>query len=115
MKEVRLTKTATQDLAAGALAYSYEFDRDGVLDFIEIHFSAACSQTVTVSKDSVIGANYDTVYKTDVLSSATNYTYQPTRPIPYNKGDKILVGITSGGTAVAYMTAHLKEVATWAR
>ena len=113
MKQVLLRKEATQDLAAGALAYTYEFTRDGVLDDLRIHFSASCSQTVTVKFDSLTHANYDVTLKTDILSSATDYTYQPPRPIFFQKGDKLVVGITSGGMAVAYMTAFLKEVHTW--
>jgi hypothetical protein len=113
MKEVILRKEATQDLAAGALAYTYEFTRDGVLDDIRINFSAVCSQTVTITFDSVTGSNYDVILKTDILSSNLDYTYQPTRPIFFQKGDKLVVGITSGGAAVAYMTAFLKEVHTW--
>lgn len=113
MKEIVLRKEATQNLAAGALAYSYEFTRDGALDDLRINFSAACSQTVTVTFDSVTGENYDVVLKTDILSAAVDYTYQPTRPLFFQKGDKLVVGITSGGTAVAYMTAFVKQIETF--
>jgi hypothetical protein len=113
MKQVLLRKEATQDLAAGALAYSYEFTRDGVLDQLLVNFSAACSQTVTVTFDSLTHANYDVIMKSEVLSSASDFMYQPARPIFFQKGDKLVVGITSGGAAVAYMTAFLKEIQTW--
>jgi hypothetical protein len=113
MKEVVMRKEASQDLAAGALAYTYEFTRDGVLDDIKFNFSAACSQTVTITFDSVTGANYDTILKTEVMSSASDFYYQPTRPVFFQKGDKLVVGITSGGAAVAYMTAFLRDVATF--
>lgn len=113
-KLIRLRKTATQDLAAGALAFSYTFLRDGYLDFIEAKLSAACSQAVVVTKDNVTGAAYDAVLKSETLSSATAWTYQPTRKIPFAKGDILLIGITSGGTAVAGLTIHLEEVMTWA-
>ena len=113
MKEVVLRKETSKDLSSGALAYTYEFTRDGVLEDIKFNFSASCSQTVTVTFDSVTGANYDTLLKTEVLSSASDFYYQPTRPVFFQKGDKLVVGITSGGTAVAYMTAFLKEVATF--
>jgi hypothetical protein len=115
MKEILLRKEATQDLSAGALAFTYEFVRDGQLDAIMVNFSAACSQVFTVTFDSLTGANYDVIVKSDTLSSAVDYVYQPTRPLWFRKGDKIVVGITSGGTAVAYMTAFLKEVETWAQ
>lgn len=109
-KEVMLRKEATQDLSAGALAYSYEFTRDGELDEVRINFTnAACSQTVTITFDSGTGANYDTILKTEILSSAADFVYKPTRPDFFKKGDKLVVGITSGGTAVAWMTAFLKE------
>jgi c-di-GMP-binding flagellar brake protein YcgR len=113
MKEVILRKEATQDLAAGALAYSYEFLKDGVLDQLMVNFSAACSQTITITFDSQTHANYDVILKSEVLSSAVDFLYQPTRPIFFQKGDKVVVGITSGGAAVAFMTAFLKEVHTW--
>jgi hypothetical protein len=113
MKTVVYRKEASQDLSTGALAYSYEFTRDGVVDEIRINFTAACSQTITITFDSATHANYDVVLKTEVLSSASDFIYKPTRPDFFQKGDKLVVGITSGGTAVANMTAFLQDANTF--
>ena len=113
MKTVVYRKEATQNLAAGALAYSYEFTRDGELDEIRFNFSAACSQVLTVTFDSVTGANYDTVLLNETLYAADDFVYKPSRPSFFQKGDKLVVGITSGGSAVVYMTAFLRDANTF--
>jgi len=113
MKKVLQRKEATQNLAAGALAYSYEFTRDGFLEDVRVNFSAACSQAVTITFDSITGDNYDVILKSETLSAAVDFYHQPARPIFFQKGDKLAIGITSGGTAVAYMTAFISEVDTF--
>lgn len=113
MKNVVYRKEATQDLLAGALAFTHTFTKDGELDEVRINFSAACSQTVTITFDSVTGANYDVILKTDVLSAASDYVYKPTRPDFFRAGDAVRIGITSGGTAIAYMTAFIRDVETF--
>ena len=114
-QKIKITETATQALGAGALAYSYTFLRDGYLDGVEIHFSGACSQTVSVTRDSVDGANYDTVLKSEALSVVTDFTYFPSRKRYFRKGDIIKIGITSGGSTTAYLTALLEEEHTWVK
>jgi hypothetical protein len=113
MKSVILRKEATQNLAGGALAYSYEFTRDGYLDDVRINFSAACSQAVTITFNSKTHANYDVILKSETLSAAVDFYHQPARPIFFQKGDALDIGITSGGAAVAYMTALISEVDTF--
>ena len=111
--QTKITETATQALGAAALAYSYEFLKDGYLDNIEFKFSGACSQTLTVTRDNLDGAAYDAVLKTQALGGATYFTYQPVRKIYFRKGDILLVGITSGGATTVGMTAFMEGGLTW--
>lgn len=105
--------THSQDLAAAALEKSYTMTKDGVLDWVGFGFNVACSQTITITRDSIDGANYDFVIKSETLVAATSFFYQPARPIVLFTGDILKVEIDTGGAAIAYMTAMLKEGGTW--
>jgi len=111
--QTKITETETQALGAGALAYSYTFLKDGYLDRVEAHFSGACSQTLTIVRDALAGAAYDTTLVSQALGGVTDYTYQPTRRIYFRKGDILLVGITSGGATTAGVTVFMEEDPTW--
>lgn len=104
-----LKKTGSQDLGSGALSVATSFGKKWQLTGVYIHFDASCSQTVTVTRDSADGANYDTVLKEETLSAATDFTFKPTEEL-LKSGEEISVGIDSGGSATAYLTIIGKEV-----
>lgn len=109
IKTVPLKKTGNQDLSAAKMDVSTAFGKKWQLTGVYIHFDAACSQTVTVKRDSSDGANYDSVIKSEVLSSATDFSWSPTEEI-LESGDEINVQVSKGGTANGYLTIVGKEL-----
>ena len=101
-----LKRIDSQDLAAAALSTTTTFDRRWQLLSIFIHFSAVCSQTLTVTFKSKDGTNYDTVLSTQVLVAATDVYIQGESTDIFWKGDELTVEITTGGAAIAYITIN---------
>lgn len=98
-------KTGSQDLSAAVLALTTSFARPWRLKEVNIHFSAAVTETVTVTRDEFTGANYDTVLKTEALTSATDFTWRPEGGVLLKRGDEIKVGCTNAtATQTAYVT-----------
>ncbi len=68
------------------------------LDSVRIHLNAvggAGSLTVTI--DANAGAAYDVVLNTQDLTALADYVYQPTRPIPLDLGDKLVIAWANAG------------------
>ncbi len=106
MQYAILKKSGSQDLAIGAMNIITAFTRRWRLASVEIHFSVASSQEVTVIKDNILGTNYDTVLERTTLVSASNYVFRPTGTEIFDVGDELNLRITAGGTAVAYATIY---------
>ena len=105
-----LKKSGSQNLSSGAMSLSTSFNRRWKLTSVEIHFSAACSQTVSISKDNALGSNYDTVLDEVTLSSKTDYVFRPTGEELFDVGDELKLAITQGGSAIAYAVIYGIEV-----
>ncbi len=105
-----LRRTDSQNLASAALSTTTTFNRKWQLLSIFIHFSAVCSQTLTVTFDSKDGANYDTVLSTQVLVAATDVYIQGESTDIFWKGDELTISITTGGAAIAYVTINGKKI-----
>ncbi len=106
-----LKASGTQNLATGALSLSTAHNTRWKLTSVEVHFSASCSQVVTVTKDSIVGVNYDTVLDKQTLVTATDYVFRPTGEEIFDVGDEINLGIsTAGGAPTAYATIYGIEV-----
>lgn len=101
-----LKRLDSQDLSAAALATTTTFDRKWRLLSIFIHFSAVCSQTLTITFKSKDGTNYDTVLSTQTLVAATDVYIQGESTDIFWKGDEITIDITTGGAAIAYLTIN---------
>lgn len=101
-----LKRIDSQDLAAAALSTITTFDRKWRLLSVFIHFSAVCSQTLTITFNSKDGANYDTVLSTQVLVAATDVYIQGESTDIFWKGDELEITITTGGAAIAYVTIN---------
>ena len=87
--------------ATGAAAVSMTVapGRDWVLEEVRVHLSAAGgAANLTITIDAGAGAAYDYTLATQDMTSVTNYTYQPTRPINLSSGDKILIAWANGST-----------------
>lgn len=109
-----INQTATQDLSAGAMTFTYEMQHDGYLSAIYIGFSTGSSNTITVTYDSADGSGFDIPLDAETLSNNTSYKYTPGyKTNPLNKGDIVKVTITTGGSATASLTAKILEEPTW--
>ena len=109
-----IRQTASQDLSASGLSSSYTMQKDGRVGWVGIKFSTTISETVTITFDSVDGANYDVIIDSTDISSGTNYAYVPSSPILLKKGDILKVTTTNnGGSGIAYMTMFICEFETF--
>ena len=108
-KKAIIKKTDSQDLSAAKLDMTTTFGKDWQLTGVYIHFDGNNSQTVTVTRNSTDGANYDTVLKEETLSSATDFTFKPTEEL-LESGDEITLEVSTGGSTTAYATIVGKEV-----
>ena len=78
--------------AAVPIDHSVEPTESGCLDSVRIHLDAAsAAENFTTSIVSASGGEYSVVLDVEAMSALTDYVYQPTRPIPFFKGDKIRV------------------------
>ncbi len=102
-----IKKIGSQNLGNAVLALTTSFNRPWQLDEVMIHFDGAVSETVTVTRDSIDDAAYDTLLKTEALSSGTDFSWRPPSggKVLLKKGDEILVGCTKAtATEIAYVT-----------
>ena len=97
-------KESSQDLSAGALNYTTNFAAKTKVLQVFLHASTNISETVTISFNSTTGANYDTVIKSETLSSAANVAWIPDNFVLLS-GDEVTVTCTNGGgTGTVYVT-----------
>jgi hypothetical protein len=84
------------------------YQRDTFLLGVFLHSSVNITETVTVTRVSADGSTYDVVLNTSNLTSASNYVYVPTFPVPIQRGDSIKVTCTAANTTgVVYATVIL--------
>ena len=99
-----------QDLGAGALDYTTTLTRAFRLSEILIHFDGASTETITITKDSAKGPNYDTVKVKRSLIAETDFVYRPQGNPDYQAGDKIRVQCTNAGATHVYVTLKTSEI-----
>ena len=66
--------------------------------YVHVDASVTSSEDLTISVDSVDGADYDTVFATQDLQNLTDYVYIPSAPLPFKKGDIIKVAYPNSDT-----------------
>lgn len=91
---------------ASTLNYLSTFDSQIKIIEIELHYTAAVTGTVTVTKKFAT-ANYNTVRKTATLTSNTDIAI--TDVIYLDKGDQINI-VGTGGTTPVYVTITYSKV-----
>ena len=103
----------SQNLASAALSFTTTTP-SGVafhLDQIIFHTTVAVSETITITVDSVKGANYDTVMQEVVLVSETDFVYRPQGDAIFNAGDEIKIECTdNGGVGTVYGIVKTSEI-----
>ncbi len=90
--------TFTQDLTAGAVSHVTTETRKWKLEEVTIHFNASITETVTITRDSNIGANYDTVLATRDLVGETDFVFRPQGECNFLDGDNLRVQCTNSNT-----------------
>lgn len=111
IRSLKSDKTASQNLASGALSYTTAFARKFKLEQVLIGFSQAVTETVTVTLDSVNGANYDRVLQSVALIAETDFVYRPQGEANFQAGDEIKVQCTNANTTgTAYLTIKSSEI-----
>ncbi|MFH1405595.1 MAG: hypothetical protein ABIG52_00055 [Nanoarchaeota archaeon] len=103
--------TTSQDLSAGALSYTSSTGRKFKLEEVLIHFSVAVTETVTLTRDSVNGVNYDAVLDKGYLVAEQDYVFRPQGECNFWEGDEIKVQCTNANlTGVAYLVIKRSEL-----
>ena len=114
MKSAHFLKTilrTSQDLSAAALSYTTALDRAFKLEEVTIHADANITETITISRDSVGGASYDTVLaKRDMVGEA-DFVFRPQGECNFFAGDNVKIACTNANvTGVVYVEIKTSEM-----
>jgi len=92
---LRADITTTQSLLAAPLDYTTSINRKFKLSSITFHFGAGVTEVITITKDSVQGADYDIVLKSISLSGGTSYIFRPESDEDFQEGDEVRIQCTN--------------------
>jgi|TARA_Y100000310_G_scaffold341165_2_gene439453 hypothetical protein len=108
---LKLPISTSQDLSVAALDYTTTLTRKFRVKSISFKFSQAITETITITRDSKVGANYDAVLRNKDLVAETTYVYVPERgDDAYNAGDKIRIQCTDANSVgIVYVELKLVE------
>jgi hypothetical protein len=102
--------TTSQDLSAGALSYTTAIGRKFKLAEVAIHASVDITETITITRDSKNGANYDHILLSRDLSAEQDVVYRPQGECNFEVGDELKVACTNANlTGTVYVTIKLME------
>ena len=108
---LRKDLTSSQDLSLGALSYTTAIARMFKLESVSIHFSVPVTEIITVTRDSINGANYDTVLAKQELNGSSDFVYRPSGEENFQEGDEVKVQCTNANlTGVSYVTVKTSEL-----
>jgi hypothetical protein len=112
MKFLKPDLTSSQILSAGALSYtSSSNSRKFKLEEVSIHFSVAVTETITITRDSVNGANYDHVLAKRSMVAEQDFVFRPQGEENFQAGDEIKVQCTNvNTTGICYLTIKRSEL-----
>jgi hypothetical protein len=103
--------TTSQDLSAGALSYTSAIARKFKLEEITIKASVPITETITITRDSANGVEYDVVLAAYSLVSAQSYVFRPTGECNFQAGDEIKIQCTNANlTGIVYATIKTSEL-----
>lgn len=103
--------TTSQDLSAGPLSYTTSSNnRKFKLEEVGIHFSGATTETVTITRDSKHGANYDDILAKRSLVAETDFLFRPQGECNFQDGDEVKVECTNAGITIAYVKIKRSEL-----
>ena len=101
----------SQDLTADPLSYTTSISSAFRVSEVTVHFSVAVTETITITKDSAKGSNYDTVKVNRSMVSEQDFVYRPQGDADYQAGDNLKIAITNANvTGTAYVTIKTSEL-----
>ena len=104
-------KTTSQNLVLGELSYTSAIGRKFKLEEVILHASVAITETVTVTRDSKNGADYDHVLDRGHLVGEQDYVFRPQGECNFQDGDEIKIHCTNANlTGVVYCTIKTSEM-----
>ncbi len=95
-----------------ALSYTTSSDnRPFKLEEVSLHANIPISETVTITRVSKEGANYDTVKAKRTMVAEQDYVYRPSGEANFNAGDEVKVQCTyANGLGIVYVTIKRGEI-----
>jgi len=87
--------TASQDLSEDALSYTTSIGRKFKLAEVAVHASVPITETITITRDSKNGADYDHILKSEDLASEQDLVFRPQGECNFEAGDEIKVECTN--------------------
>lgn len=103
----------SQDLSADSLSYKTTISSQFRVSEVQLHFSAATTEIVTITRDSAKGANYDTVLVKRNIIGETDFVYRPQGEGDFQVGDQLTLECTNAnGVNTVYYTIKTSELGT---
>jgi len=101
-----------QDLFEAALSYTTSSNnRPFKLEEISLHASQAISETVTITRVSKNGSDYDTIKAKRVMVAEQDFVYRPSGEANYNAGDEVKVQCSNDNeVGTVYITIKRGEI-----
>lgn len=97
------------DLSQAAFDQSFEFGYACKLVTVFIHCDQEITEDVTISLDSEMGADFDTVIKLRRLSSESDYVFAAQGDIALNELDKVRVQVSNAnGTGEVFVSVKVE-------
>ena len=94
-RSLKPDKTASQDLSAAALSYTTDYGRRFKLESVYVKASVAITETITITLDSALGADYDIVLQTYDMVAERDFLWRPQGEMNLQLGDEIKVQCTA--------------------
>ena len=103
--------THSQDLSAAAFTKTTAIGRQFKLEEVTIHASQNISETVTITRDSANGVNYDTVLAKRTLVAEADFVFRPDGECNFLAGDELKVEVTdANGVGTVYSEIKTSEL-----
>jgi hypothetical protein len=108
---LKLPFSTSQDLSLAALSYTTTIGRKFIVRRVDFRFSVAVTENITITKDSKLGTNYDTVLRTKGMVAEQNYTWIPEEGQGvFNVGDELKIQCTNAnGVGTVYVEGKTEE------
>ena len=108
---LKTDKSTSQNLASAALSYSADWGKKVKVEGVYFKASVGITETITITLDSALGANYDIVLRKRTLSSEQNFVFIPEGELNLQSGDKLLIACTNANvTGVVYVNIKASEM-----